>query len=73
MSKNKSGKPPASQYPKGWDEQKVRKVIAHYENQTEDEAVAEDEAAYHAPTHTMMAVPVELVSAVQKLIAKRSG
>ncbi|MDG4595113.1 MAG: hypothetical protein P9F75_05365 [Candidatus Contendobacter sp.] len=28
----------------GWDEQRVRKVIAHYEAQTEDEAVAEDEA-----------------------------
>jgi hypothetical protein len=30
--------------PPGWDEKRVRRVLAHYENQTEDEAVAEDEA-----------------------------
>jgi hypothetical protein len=35
-------------FPQGWDEERVRKVLAHYENQSEDEAVAEDEAAYHA-------------------------
>jgi hypothetical protein len=32
------------EYPVGWDEERVRKVIAHYEQQSEDEAVAEDEA-----------------------------
>jgi hypothetical protein len=32
-------------FPPGWDEARVRKVLAHYEEQTEDEAVAEDEAA----------------------------
>jgi hypothetical protein len=39
----------------------VREVISHYERQGEDEAAAEDEAAYHAPSHTMMAIPVELL------------
>jgi hypothetical protein len=34
------------------------------ENQTDQEAIAEDEAAYHSATVTMMAVPVELVPAV---------
>ena len=29
----------------GWNEERVQRVIDHYENQTEDEAVAEDEAA----------------------------
>jgi len=33
-------------FPPGWDEERVRKVLAHYEEQTEDEAVAEDEAAF---------------------------
>ena len=28
----------------GWDEKRVQAVIRHYESQTEDEAVAEDEA-----------------------------
>ncbi|HBL30735.1 MAG TPA: hypothetical protein DD490_28195 [Acidobacteria bacterium] len=32
-------------FPPGWDEQRVRRVLAHYEEQTEAEAVAEDEAA----------------------------
>jgi len=36
----------------GWDEEKVRRVIAHYEEQTEEEAVAEaeDEAAFEDQT-----------------------
>jgi hypothetical protein len=40
----------ANNFPPGWDEHRVRKVIEHYETQTEEEAVAEDEAAgeeYH--------------------------
>ena len=32
-------------FPPGWDEERVRRVLAHYEEQTEEEAVAEDEAA----------------------------
>lgn len=34
-------------YPPGWDEERVQKVIDYYENQTEDEAVAEAEEAFH--------------------------
>lgn len=34
-----------NQFPPGWDEARVREVIEHYEHQSEDEAVAEDEAA----------------------------
>ena len=62
-----------SQYPKGWDEKRVRALIDHYENQTDDEAAKEDDAAYEDPRFTMMAVPVELVPAVQKMIAKKAG
>ena len=57
-------------FPEGWDEQRVRRVLDHYEGQTEDEAVAEDEAAYEDRTQSFMAVPVELVTAVRELIAK---
>ena len=52
---------------------RARRVLAHYERQSDEEAVAEDEAAYEAITHTMMEVPVELVPAVRELIAKRSA
>ena len=62
-----------NRYPKGWNRQKVRRVLAHYENQTDDQAIAEDEAAYNNPSFTMMQVPIELVPRVQKLIAKRAG
>jgi hypothetical protein len=62
-----------NQYPKGLKRRKVQAIIAHYENQTDDQAIAEDEAAYHSNTVTMMGVPVELVPKVQKLIARRSG
>ena len=60
-----------SNFPEGWDEDRVRRVLEHYENQTDDEAVAEDEAAYESTTHTAMEIPVELVSEVRTLLAKR--
>lgn len=60
-----------STFPPGWEEQRVRRVIEHYEAQSDEEAVAEDEAAYAATTHTAMAIPVDLVPAVRELLANR--
>ena len=60
-------------FPPGWDETRVRKVLAHYEEQTEDEAVAEDEAAFENSTQTVMEVPHELVPAIRELIAKHQA
>jgi len=57
-----------NQFPPGWDEARVRDVIDYYENQTEEEAVAEDEAAF--ADSTMMAVPPPLVPEVRRLIAR---
>jgi len=51
------------------DDDKIRRVIAHYEMQTEDEAVAEDEDGVK-PSETVMNVRHDLVSAVRQLIAK---
>lgn len=62
-----------SQFPKGWDEERVRKILAHYEEQMEEEAVAEDEAAFEDQTQTVMEIPNELVSLVRELIAKRQA
>jgi hypothetical protein len=62
-----------SRFPPGWDEERVRRVLEHYESQTEDEAVAEDEAAYEDRTHSIIEVPVELVPAVRELIAKHNS
>ena len=58
-------------YPPGWDEARVRRVLEYYESQSDDEAVAEDEAAFESTTQTTMGVPVELVPVVRELIAKR--
>ena len=58
-------------FPEGWDEERVRRVLEHYEKQSDEEAVAEDEAAYESTTHTAMDIPVELVPEVRELLAKR--
>jgi hypothetical protein len=60
-------------FPQGWDEARVQRVLAHYEKQTEEEAVAEDEAAYEAEGQTVMIVPTDLVPAIRQLIAGRRG
>ena len=60
-------------FPKGWDEERVRNVLKHYERQTEEEAVAEDEAAFEDPTQTFIEVPRDLVPAIRELIAKRQN
>ncbi len=59
-----------SQFPPGWDEERVRRLLAHYEEQTEDEAVAEDEAAFEESASAVVEVPKELVAEVRKLIAR---
>lgn len=59
-----------NRFPEGWDEERVRRVLAHYDRQTEDEAVAEDEAGYEDRKESVVQVPIELVPAVRELIAK---
>jgi hypothetical protein len=61
------------QFPPGWDEARVREVLAHYENQGEDEQSAEIEAAREAEGITLMAVPTELVPEARALLARRRG
>ena len=57
-----------NRFPPGWDEARVRDLIEHYESQTEDEAVAEDEAAFEDRSQTVMLIPNELVPAVRALL-----
>ena len=60
-----------NKYPVGWDERKVRRVLGHYESQTEDEAAGEDEAAFELKDQTVMVVPKKLVPEITRLIEKR--
>lgn len=39
-----------SKFPPGWDKQRVRRVLEHYESQTDEEAVAEGEAGVSIST-----------------------
>ena len=34
-----------NEFPSGWDERRVREVLEYYENQSDEDAVAEHEAA----------------------------
>jgi hypothetical protein len=53
--------------PKGWDVDRAQRVAEHYETQTEDQAVAEDEA----DGQVTMEIPTELIPEVRRLLAKR--
>ena len=66
-------RPDAGALPKGWTRKRVQALADYYDHQSDEEAIAEAEAAYRSTTVTMMAIPVELVPKVQKLLAKRAG
>jgi hypothetical protein len=44
-----------NRFPEGWDEEKVRRVLAYYEEQSEEDVLLEDEAAVE-PSETVMNV-----------------
>ena len=58
-------------FPDGWDEDRVKRVLSHYENQTENEAIAEDESSWEDTSQTFMEVPNDLVPFVRELIARK--
>ena len=63
-----------SKFPQNWDEKRVQQVIAHYEQQTEDEATDEDEIAFgDAASQTVIQIPQELLPIVRKLLAEHLG
>ena len=57
--------------PKGWTEEKIRKLAEYHDNLTADEQVAEIEAALNDKNQTLMMVPTELVPEIIKLINKK--
>ena len=60
----------AKRYPRGWNEARVRRVLQHYESQTDEEAAAEIESGLQSTT---MQVPIALVPVVRELIANRKS
>lgn len=57
-----------NKYPRGWNRKSIQELADYYDNQTDDEAIAEAEAAYNDPKQTVMFVPWELVPKVHKLL-----
>ena len=62
-----------TRFPPGWDEERVQKVLARYEEQTEEETIAGDEAAFEDVDQTAMEVPNTLVPTARELIAKHQA
>ena len=57
--------------PKGWTEQRIRKLAQYHDNLTEDQQAAEIEAAFNDKDQTVMVVPTKLVPEIVKLINKK--
>ena len=62
-----------NRFPPGWDEERVRDVIEHYDGQSDDELAEETEAAFEDRSHTVMVIPNDLVPAVRALLSESPG
>jgi|GEM_PF-288155 len=72
-SKEKERTMSQQQYPPGWDESRVRKLISHYDQMDDEAMIAEDEAAAEAEGQTLMVVPTELVPDIRELLARKAS
>jgi hypothetical protein len=63
----------SGELPPGWDVERVQRVLAHYEGQTEAEAVDEDTRVLEDPSQIVMEVPRALVPAIRELIARHQA
>jgi hypothetical protein len=64
----KAGKRIKQQFPPGWNERKVRAVIQHYEQLSDEELAREIELAAEVTDEALISVPTELLPAIQRLI-----
>jgi len=59
-----------SKFPVGWDAERVKRLIDHYEGLSEDEEVADDEAATSEQEgQAVVTVPEGLLPAIRQLLA----
>jgi hypothetical protein len=57
-------------FPPGWDEERVRQLLAELDNRTEEEWVAADEAAAaDGDDQAVVTVPVALLPEIRRLLA----
>jgi hypothetical protein len=63
-----------SKYPTGWDAERVKRLIDHYESMSEDGQAAEDDAAVEEKQgQTVVTVPDELLPAIRQLLASHKA
>ncbi|MEY3205272.1 MAG: hypothetical protein RLZZ21_1603 [Planctomycetota bacterium] len=58
-----------SRFPPGWDERRVRQLIAEYDSLNDEEWIAEDEASASDSTQATITVPADLLPEIRRLIA----
>lgn len=57
-------------FPKGWDEQRVQRLLAELDARTEEEWIAADEAAAAAgEDQAVITVPAALLPEIRRLLA----
>jgi hypothetical protein len=67
-SRPKIAKKTKQEFPPGWNEQKVRAVIRHYDGLSDEELAREIETAPEMTGETLISVPTALLPAVRELI-----
>jgi hypothetical protein len=62
------------QLPPRWNEERVKRLITHYESLTEEEEASEDKAANSEQQgQAVITVPIALLPAIRRLLAEASG
>ena len=56
-------------FPAGWDEQRVKRLLAELDARTDEEWVAADEAAADSGDQVAVTVPAALLPAIRRLLA----
>jgi hypothetical protein len=59
----------SKRFPTGWDEERLCRVLSHYEQQTDEQAAAEG-VAFKGKKQTVVQVPVELMPVIREMIAQ---
>lgn len=59
-------------YPPGWNQARVKRLLQHHENQSEAAAAADDNAAWQDQSQTIMSIPNSLVPAIRELLSKHA-
>lgn len=59
-----------NKYPEGWDEKRVKKVLAYYDKHYKSNAFAKDKETPRGHAQTLIEVPKALVPIIRELIAR---